>query len=491
MSTIYDRMKKNNILTWFSDMLQLTNSDTVKVPNTYKEQVVAVKNLLTNDQSGLINTVLDFAINCALVEYTVEVENDNLKKILNSWLDNINFEIRGKVPVGVDALAKEYFRERWKGSSLLLLRTSWEEVGGYYLPTRLWFVDGEDVLVEDDSPDGLRRIGDEDYFLTALNSEGTPSKYKLPRASNEKYFVQKPFSSWSSLYTTPYLIQKGLYKNAKMLELVVKKGEQVVAKALEYLMLLKKGTENLALSSNPDFIYSNDDIQKVEQELTEFLNAKKTTQGTPAYVTNFDTEIEHLIPEYSKILKQELYTPIERRILAGLGLVEIVEGVSSTRKESLLNPKPLVAEVDNGIAGFKQLLTDILVTIVEVNREKHKKYFSKRGSSKISIYNTPVTQFINKEAKQMLRSVYDRGGLSRQTLVEVVGELDYKVEKDRRKAELDNGDMELMYPQVIQNLEKEANIKDFEDTPEGDPDSTKNIEDENKSKTEKFNYNNS
>jgi len=73
--------------------------------------------------------------------------------------------------------------------------------------------------------------------------------------------------------------------------------------------------------------------------MSNFTQARKNVNGTSAYITNFDTNFEHIIPEYSKILKAELYNPIERRILASLGFIDVVQGVSS-RRESVINPKP-------------------------------------------------------------------------------------------------------------------------------------------------------
>jgi len=54
-------------------------------------------------------------------------------------------------------------------------------------------------------------------------------------------------------------------------------------------------------------------------------------------------------------INDTIYAPIEKRILAGLGLIDIVTGTSSSRRESLLNPKPFVAEIKQGIEDFKKM----------------------------------------------------------------------------------------------------------------------------------------
>ena len=474
MSLLED-MKLNPLLEWLSGMIQLSGSDELTVPKDYHSQVKEVKSILKNDSSGLVNTILDFYVNCALVQYSVETSNKNLTDLLNRWLDNVNFSLRGKIPVGIMALAKEYFRERWKASSLLVLRTIWEDQNGYILPTKLWFVDGEDVVVKDGSKDGAKRLGDEQYSLIISGKKSAKKTILLPNKKDEKIFVQKPYAAWGDIYPTPFVIQRGIYRNLKFLQLLEKKGDFVVSKALEYLLLLKKGNATLAAQQNPDFIYNKEDLETIKQDLSDFLQKRKTNQGVSTYVTGFDTELEHSIPEYGRILAQELYSPTERKLLAGLGLIDIIQGITSTRRESVLSPKPLITEVEDGINDFKTLLTDIMLEIIEVNKFTHKKYFNKM----IQIHTTPIKQFIDRDLRQMMRSIYDRGGLSKQTFVDVVGGLDYKVELRRRQREQADSEDIIMYPPVIQNVEQNQYIPDF---PE-------DLEDKNKKGPEKKNFN--
>ena len=323
------------------DFVSMTSNDQVRIPTAYREQVLAVKLLLRNDTSGLVNTLLDFAIDCALVDYSVETSNANLTALFNGWLSNINSDLRGQIPVGVNALAKQYFRERWKGSSFLLLRTVWEEKDGYTLPTKLWFVDGEDIAVTSD--DETVSIGGEIYNLRVSKKEAKC----LPASGNEMIFVQKPFESWGTEYPIPYLIRRGVFRNLKFLELLTTKGEYIVGKALEYLLMIKKGSAELTLSNQPEFTYSKDDLQKVKDDLEALIQNRQQTGGVSTYATNFDTDIQHLIPEYSKAISAELYAPIERRILAGLGMIDVVQGISSTRRESTLNPRPFIGEIEH------------------------------------------------------------------------------------------------------------------------------------------------
>ena len=187
-SQILDRMRMNPALTWFSDMVKTLSSNAIKIPKGYRAKVLAVKQLLDNDISGMVNSTLDFSIDSSLVTYQVKTKNKNLTKLLNGWLKNINEELRGDVPVGVQSLAKEYFRERWKGSSFLLLRTFWEKRDGYVIPTIMYFIDGEDIIVENKNE--TRNLNGKTYRLRISDTKSKP----LGTQKNERLFIQRPYS---------------------------------------------------------------------------------------------------------------------------------------------------------------------------------------------------------------------------------------------------------------------------------------------------------
>jgi len=432
-------------LKWLFDMMNMLSYSAIQIPLEYREQVLAVKGALGNDESGLVNSVLDFAVQAgSSVNYKIEASNPNVQEYLNNWLYTINNAKRGKIPVGINALAKEYYRERWKGSSFLILRTVWGVVDGIEVPTAMWFVDGEDIVEKSD--DETVRIGEEKYYLRVSKVKEVP----IPARKDELIFVQKPYSSWGTENTVPFIIQRGLYKNMKFLELVTEKGQMVVAKALEYLMMMKKGTEALAREGRAEFIYSQEDLEKAKEDFSKFMQDRKSNpNATNVYATNFDTDIAHLIPDYQQAIKDELYTPIMKRILAGLGMIEVIEGTTSTRKESVLNPKPFINEVNTGISDFKSLLTDVLNTIVDRNKSAHKKYFS--DSVKIlDISSSRVAVFHTKDILDHLRSAYDRGQLSHETFIEEVCGMDYSIEVAKRKKEAEDGVDDVLYPHPVQ-----------------------------------------
>lgn len=440
----------NQSLRWVSDMLALFQQETIKIPRQYRDQVIQTKKLLDSDTSGLVNTLLDFSINCALVDYTIETNNTNLTELLNKWLESVNSDYRGRLPTGIVALAKEYFRERWKGSSHLVLRTFWTKKDGLDLPTTMFFVDGEDIVVERKDQTKVT-LGDEKYFIRVDSNK--ENNISIPRSKDELLFVQRPYDYWGTLVPVPYIIRKGLFRNLKFLTLMSTKGEYIVGKALEYLFLIKKGTENMALQGRAEMIYSPDDLKKITTEFGALLNDKKNSAGTPTYVTNFDTELEHVIPDYKLAINETIYAPMERKILAGLGMVDIITGTSTARKEAILNPKPFIAEVNQGVGDFKTIIIDLLATIRERNKS-HNKYFGGK-SVKTKVHSGPVEHFINDKLREHIRSMYDRGTVSIETYNSIVGAgyVNHKVEKNRRKMEADEKLEDLMYPHLIDNRE--------------------------------------
>jgi len=442
-----DKKNLNPLLKWLWDLLSFYSAEEISVPTDYHLQVAGVKGVLESDISGIVNSMLDYAISSASADYTVETDNEQFTEILNTWLSKINIQLLGKLPVGINAFAKEYFRERWKNSSLVVVRSLWEDVTinsqTFHLPTKLWLVDGINIEVKDANK--FRIIGDESYRLKYDEN----NSIALPAKKNESIFVQKPFASWTSLYPTPYIISRGIWKNLMIYDLINKKGERFVGKALEYMLLMKKGTENLALKGDASFIYSEEDLKKAKDDLKSVVSDNKSEAGTPVYSTNFDTEFEHFIPDYKKLLDAALFTSVETRILAGLGLVEIVEGVASSRREAILNPKPFQEEVHQGMKDFSVLIKDILLMVIEKNKTNHPKYVN----AKVKVSFPPVLAFMTDSIRDHLLSMYDRGLLSKATYTELVGQVDFDIEVMKRKTEKTKKLDDVMAPPVIQNTD--------------------------------------
>jgi hypothetical protein len=420
----------NPALRWLWDLLSFYSQEEIRVPTDYLGQVVEIKKVLKSDTSGLVNSILDFAINCATVDFTVETDNPNYTSLIEQWFGLVNKKLIGRVPIGLKELSKEYYRERWKNSSLLVLRTVWEDVTidgvNLNLPTKMWFVDGQNIAVEDGDVEN-RIIGSENYYIRIADKK----RKLIPATKDEFIFIQKPFSTWSDLYPTPFMIQRGLYKNMKIYDMINTKGERIIGKALEYMMLFKKGSENLAQQGATDFIYSQEDLKAIKDDFKQWQADNKASPGTPSYFTNFDTSIEHLIPDYAKAINTAMYAQLDKRLLQGLGLVEVIEGSASTRREAILNPKPFISEVERGIGDFIGLISNVLELVKMRNEASHPKIFG----NKTQLHYVPIKSFMNDNIRDHLRSMYDRGILSKQTYGEVVGEIDIDIEENRHKEE--------------------------------------------------------
>lgn len=477
----------NPLLSYVKDLISLFSAETISIPKLYREKVLAVKDLLNDDPCGLTAAILDMAITSAIVQYRVDTDNTNLTDALNKWLGTINQDLRGKIPTGLDALAKEYFRERWKGSSNLLLRTFWTKQDGLELPTTLFFVDGEDIKVDSGTKDGMIVLGQEKYYLKAgqpnnMKPEITDDDIPLPKENNEMIFVQKPFETWGTLEPVPFIIKRGIYRNSKFLELLTSKGEFIVAKALEYLLIIKKGSEKMLLEGN--ISYSKENLLEINQNLKDIIARKRSEEGAPTYTTQFDTDFSDYIPDYKKVINNEIYGAIEKRIIAGLGLIEIQGGVTaSTRREATLNPKPLIAEVNQGVQDFKSLIGDVVQEIIARNKSSHRKWMS----AQVDITSTPVRAFMDKDAQAMFRSLYDRGLLSKRTLTEIIGDVDFDLESQRREQETALGLDDLLYPPVVQNQEQFPNDPNGSLKPTASPSSNRKLPDRTGPEAKNFN----
>ena len=435
-----------NALLMFEQFLNyLYQSSEISVPTEYHDRCSKVGEMLDNDISGMINSLLDYAINSSSeANYRVECSEPTLQKLLNLWLDQINLDIKG-IPTGLQALSSEYFRERWEGSSFCILRVKdWQKITvdkvTIEVPTTMWFVNGESIYVVRPK-DKNYVLGSDKYYL---DSE---KKIAIPSNKDEKFIVQKPYDRWFDEYPTPYLIRKGIYKNWLAMKTLQDKSDEVIAKILPYLFLIQKGSENLFLQGDVD--YTDNDMKTLVDNFKEQLEKYKGQRGKlPAQAIPFDQKYEHLIPDLRNILTEELYRQGVRAMLAGLGFIDMLE-ITPSRQEDRLNPKPFLAEVNSGVTGFKSILLEVIYLIISRNKSNHRRLFSESG--KIIVVNSPLK--INTEKMlEAIRSGFDRGGLSIESYVETLG-FDYTTEKEKRQKELDNGDEELMYPHLIQNRE--------------------------------------
>ena len=430
----------------------LNQSDVIEVPGEFRARCRCIQQMLANDVTGIINTVLDYSVNSASgASFKVKcIDSETAEELLNYWLSHININING-IPSGLAALATEYYKERWLGSSFILLRVqNWKDitVGGNTIrvPMDMFFVNGSSIYIKRDKKETFKLGGDVYYLDKDL-------KYLVPNSKNERIVIQKPFGRWHTEYPTPYLIRKGVYKNYRAIEVLQNKGDEVISKIIPYIFAIKEGLssefKNGDNSSDTDLASMGKEIQA---NMQKYRNMR---DKVPAWLTPATLNYEHVMPDMRNMLTEDLFNAGLRALLAGLGFVDVIQGISSTRKESILNPAPFVAEVNSGVNDFKKILLDVMNQIIQVNKDDHKKLFS--DSNCIKIINSPLK--INVEPiLDQIRSAFDRGSLSHTSYINSLG-FDKDEEVELRQSELKNGDEDILYPHLVQNLENTPDIK--------------------------------
>ena len=75
-----------------------------KTPGDFHEQSVAIKQMLSDDVTGLVDSLTDFMVDSACVDISIETGNENLNNILNDkWLFKLNSQFRGQgIETGIE-----------------------------------------------------------------------------------------------------------------------------------------------------------------------------------------------------------------------------------------------------------------------------------------------------------------------------------------------------------------------------------------------------
>lgn len=430
----------------FSNLLGLLMSKVI-VPSDFHGRVDAVKKMLDDDISGLVDSLTDFAVDTASVDFNIETNNSNLTEALNTWLDTVNIDFDGKIPCGLKALSKEYFKERWKYSSFPVLQVSKWEVDPktkLMLPSQMYFLDGASIYAKDTNPGSPTLSFDSyDYYL------GKALKVKIGKNA----IFGKTNGRWHDVYPNPFLIKRGVYHNWRIIEAVKRNELDVLDQVIPYMLLIKKGTERLAIDKNIN--YDSKKLKEVISQIEELMSKAKSLDSeltkknkTPVRASQFDEEIQHLIPNLEALFKSELFAVAERNILSGLGFIDVIDAMSSSRRESVLNPKPFVQEVITGVEDFKHMIKQLLYLVVKNNPDS-----IKYNNVKLEVTSTPIKGFMTDKFKERIRQLWDRGLVSSKTATELIAEIDFDIEVARREKEAKEGTDYVMYPHITDNKE--------------------------------------
>ena len=468
-------MDSSQIVSW---LLNFVGSKTASVPQNFHGRAECVALMLQDDISGLVDTMTDFAVQSATVDFSIETNSDKLNELFTEWLNHINASLNGKVPMGIKALAREYYKERWKGASFPILKVAkWEKIPGSSLimPSQMFIIDGGSVYAQEKDQSNDLTIDKYDYYI---GSDVTKKNMKL----DKDVIITKPYTRWFEDYPVPFLIKRGIYRNWKIINTLKTKEADLLDQVIPYMLQIAMGSPEMVKDmqktySDQEFKQAIQDLQGLITDMQDTVSSKQFK--SPIQATNYDKVFKHLIPDLQAMFVPVLFEEAERNILAGLGMVDIVQGINSSRRESILNPRPFMQEVNDGVEGFKEILKHLLYMIKQKNGN-HIKYINEDHH----ISNSPIKSFMTEEFRGLMRSLYDKGLVSKRTAVETIGECNFDTEVFRRKNETKAGLDKIMYAPIVTNTEGQG-IDSPKDTEKLN--NKENIPDDKKG-TEKKNY---
>lgn len=437
----------------------------INVPFRFHDRMDKIKLLTSNDKTGMVNTVLDFMVHSATVPMKIETQNKNLDKYLSQWQKTVlNKKVSIDVPRGLREVSTEYYRERLF-SSFIVLNIKWGNVNlpdgsSFEVPTRMWFTDGSSIYVDGD----ISALNTKQYFIGQKSSS---NRKQLKNTTNGSVLIRKPFNSLYDVYPTPFLVKRGILFNALLKEAIITKQADVIEAVIPYLLLLRAGTDKLA---ELEMLAGEEELKALKDTIVKATEEHDVTGDLGKLIAslNYDVNVEHLIPDLTKIFNSSITNATDKNLLAGLGLIEL-QGFSSNRQETMLNPKVLIEEVKDSVLDWASLLEEVMYEMLERNKRQHPKV----ANNEIRVVPGKIKAFVTDDMRAMLRSIYDRGIISKQTGAEEIAEVDFEVEIERRNKEQERELDKKMKPPIIQNLEQfeEPNLEDQDKkpgTPEAD-----------------------
>lgn len=441
----------NELDLFFSHLFSTLFSRKFHHPTTFESQCTAVKSIYTHDSSGLVDSLTDKMVANASTEVTVESEkpNSNFDSLLNEWLENLNSSHRGiGIKTGIKGLEEQYYKERWKYASFpIFYFGDWKKIGQsnnqIEVPQTILLLDGCSVRAREiDVNRKAMGLSNFNYYI----GEGTENPLKPYH-----HFITRPYGRFFDEYPIPFLISRGIYRNWHLIDELKNKQDEVLEQVVPYLLLLKKGLNQLKG-------VTSDKIEEDVKKIKTALDKAKATGSTPAYGSTGDTTINHSIPELDNLFKEALIAPAEKAILSGFGLIDIPDPSISSRRESIINPRAYQTEVEKGQNDFAQVIKEFIAIIRERNNT-HVKY----GSEKLTVTIKPAREFMNKEIKDFIAQGHSRGNVSDKTYNELVLDVPYTIELVRRQEEAQSGNEEIMSARVIQKQDS-GEVKKTEET---------------------------
>ena len=445
-----------NIENFYNDFItQMYSANTkVVVPTDFHAQVNAIDNILHNDVTGMISTINDFMVQSAVVPLHFESKNASLNKTFNEWKETINGDVNIDIPMGFRSLSEQYYRERWR-SSFIVLNINWGKIGDYIMPVNMWFSDGGSIYVDKNGTD----LKATKYYKSSKKIASNELK-NGPRKSS---IIRKPYNMWYEKYPTPYLVKKGALYHALVKQIILSKQTQAVQQAFPNMLAIKMGND-MAMKRNE--MPKNQDFIDMKKKFIDLRNDGMDRTANDGLVGAFpyDVNFENLLPDFKKVLDADIMSGTDRNLLMALGLIEF-KGFSTNREESVLNPKPLVSEIEDGVEDFMQLMGDVIYEIQRRNKATKRNFSAKE----VIIGHDPIKSLLTDNMKLLIRSLYDRGLLSKEDTVEGTTAYKFVQQVEKRKQEIKDNLDETMKAPVIMN-------QDNKTTPDNRENSDPNME---------------
>lgn len=400
-----------------------------KIPGEYNQKMAMINDILSNDYTGLVSTIMEYMIKSGTVDFQFSCTDAKLRKSLEAWEKNVNAGLAVDIQRGLRAVTAQYLRERWK-SSFIGMKVVWAKENGLIIPKNIYIVDGSQINVDGDTS----VLGGYKYSLGKNKAKLTPS-------GSESLLIRKPFNSWYDRYPDPYLVKKGVLYNALLKKELLKKQGDILEAILPYMLAIKAGNEALnkigQLPTETELNALADQVKEIKEEYNSRLQSKGMIGAFPG-----DVSFEHIIPDLTKFFNESIVKPIDRNIMSAMGMIELT-GFSKNREEALLNPKLLVEEVKEAVADLTLMYEDIMIEFVKRNAALKDK--------QIIVMPGTIKSFITDNMKLLARSAYDRGLISKKRFDEDYLELNFEAEVQQLDLEKRRNLQVRMFPPVIMN----------------------------------------
>ena len=448
MSNPFRALEFHDILNAFRMM-----RTSVKVQTEFPKQVEQIDCFLAGDNTGLINTLLDFMVHTATVPMNIEVGNDGLNEALELWQTQLlNKDFNIDIARGLRDLSVQYYKERWR-SSMVGLKIRWgtKKFGDttFSIPEKMWILNGRDIKIISDKSLETRKY--------ALNL-GKGKSEILKNTPKESIYIRRPYEAWNKATTNPFLVKRGVLYNGLLKKAILEKQADTIESIIFYMFLIRAGSDKLA---EMKLLPTKEELGDLEEQVIKAQRGDLDMEGLKNYIAKlrYDVNFEHLVPEIKKVINEDIIKPIDQNILSGLGLIEL-EGFGDTRQEAILNPKVMVEEVVDAVFDWADLISNIMMEMMDRNRPKHRNL----ANNKVEVIPGVIQAFVDDKTKTMFRSLYDRGLLSKETSIETLTRMiNSEVEIQRRKREDEAGLQSTMKPPIIQNLEQFEEPSNLED----------------------------